>query len=58
MADPNKSGFFAIDPKKIADTRVDLTILMAGSCFSDNHFKSKSGKKIQYPIPSAIAGWL
>jgi len=58
MADPNKSSFFAIDPKKIADTRVDLTILMAGSCFNDNHFGSKSGQKFQYPILSAIAGWL
>ena len=32
--------------------------LMAGSCFSDNHFRSKSGQKLQYPTPSAIAGWL
>ena len=56
MTDPNKSDFFAIDPKEIADTKVDRTILMAGSCFSDNHFKSKSGQTLLYPIPSAIAG--
>ena len=36
-------NFFAlVDPIEIADARVTSPFSMAGSCFSDNHFKDSS----------------